>query len=346
VRVKATALNIEDITVGAGEWPGLTLKPTKEAPVVLGQEFAGIVEEVGAKVKNFKPGDAVFGHKNPLRLRYGSWAELVSISENTLLLKPEDLSFSEAAGLPKSGLVAYGAVKAAGFLSLPVLETAPGKMIRLGEDDVVASKDNPALLFRKGSEDAITKEAKVALVGASTTIGLIILQMLTSRKVAVVGVSSSKSAHVVLSAGALAVLDRNKGGLDTIKGQELNFDVVIDCVGGQAVEESARRAMGGRGLFVTIVGGGDGAFAEGATNQLAHAGRTVTKSVKSIFSKFKYTLATVPLTGGVEVLKQLLEEKVKCVVDSEVEIFDLEALRAAVDKVNAHRTKGRLVLVN
>ena len=29
VRVKATALNIEDITVGAGEWPGLTLKPTK-----------------------------------------------------------------------------------------------------------------------------------------------------------------------------------------------------------------------------------------------------------------------------------------------------------------------------
>ena len=29
MRVKATALNIEDITVGAGEWPGLTSKPTK-----------------------------------------------------------------------------------------------------------------------------------------------------------------------------------------------------------------------------------------------------------------------------------------------------------------------------
>ena len=63
VRVKATALNIEDIAIGAGEWPGVTLKPTKEAPVVPGQEFAGIVEEIGSKVKNFKPGDAVLGHK-------------------------------------------------------------------------------------------------------------------------------------------------------------------------------------------------------------------------------------------------------------------------------------------
>ena len=63
VRVKATALNIEDIMIGAGERPGITLKPSKEAPLVPGQEFAGVVEEVGSKVKNFKPGDAVLGHK-------------------------------------------------------------------------------------------------------------------------------------------------------------------------------------------------------------------------------------------------------------------------------------------
>ena len=275
----------------------------------------------------------------PLRVRYGSWSELVSISESCLVLKPDQLSFSEAAGMPMSALVAYGAVKSAGFLSLPIQET-PDK-VKVGEEEVEASAENPTLLVRRGSVGV--KEAKVALVGASSTIGLIIVDMLVSRGVPVVGVSSSSSAPAVLSAGAVGVLDRNKGGLDS-KG-ELNFEVVIDCVGGQAVEDSARRAMKDRGLFVTIVGGGDNTFTEGAKNQLAHAGRTMSKSFKSVFSSFKYSLATPPMTGGVKVLKQLVEEKVKCVVDSEVEMFNVEALHAAVDKVNAHKTKGRLVLI-
>ena len=181
-------------------------------------------------------------------------------------------------------------------------------------------------------------------MGASSTIGLIIVDMMVARGVDVVGVSSSSSAPAVLSAGAVAVLDRNKGGLEA-KG-DLSFEVIIDCVGGQAVEDSARKAMGGTGHFITIVGGGDNTFTEGAKNQLAHAGRAVSKSFKSIFSSFKYTLATPPMTGGVKVLKQLVKENVKCVVDSEVEMFNVEALIAAVDKVNAHKTKGRLVLTN
>merc|ERR1711971_457324 len=344
VRVKATALNIEDIMIGAGERPGITLKPTKEAPVVPGQEFAGIVEQIGSKVKNFKPGDAVLGHKMPLRVRYGSWAEFVAINESCLLLKPDHLSFSEAAGLPMSALVAYGALKAAGLISLPVLETTPGKIARVGQDEVETTTENPTLLVRKGSSGGEASHARVAVVGASSTIGLIIMDMMVSRGGAVVGVCSSSSAPVVLSAGAAAVLDRNKGGLDA-KG-ELSFEVVIDCVGGQAVEDTARRAMEGSGHFVTIVGGGDDTFTEGAENQLAHAGRTMLRSFKSIFSKFKYSLGSPPMTGGVKVLKQLVKENVKCVVDSEVEMFNVEALLAAIDKVNAHKTKGRLVLTN
>ena len=253
-------------------------------------------------------------------MRYGTWAEFVSVNENCLLLKPDDLSFPEASGLPKSALVAYGAVKSAGFISRPVLETL-AKPARVGDEEVEASRRNPTLLVRKDSCQEEVSQARVAVVGASSTIGLIIVDMLVARGVAVVGVSSSSSAPVVLSAGAVAVLDRNKGGLDA-KG-ELRFDVVIDCVGGREVEESARRAMGGSGHFVTIVGGGDNPFAEGAKNQLAHTGQTVSKSLKSIFSSFKYTAATVPMTGGVKVLKQLVKENVKCVVDSEVQMFNV-----------------------
>ena len=243
-----------------------------------------------------------------------------------------------------SALVAYGAVKAAGFISLPVLETTPDNAARLVQEEVEATTENPTQLVRKGSGGAEASQARVAVVGASSTIGLIIVDMMVSRGVAVVGVSSSSSAPAVLSAGAVAVLDRNKGGLDA-KG-DLSFEVVIDCVGGQAVEDSARKAMEGTGHFVTIVGGGDDTFTEGAKNQLAHAGRTMSKSLKSIFSSFKYSLGTPPITGGVKVLKQLVKENVKCVVDSEVEMFNVEALLAAVDKVNAHKTKGRLVLTN
>ena len=63
VRVVATALNIEDIMTAVGRRIGVSLIATPEDPVVLGQEFAGVVEEVGGKVKKFAVGDAVLGRK-------------------------------------------------------------------------------------------------------------------------------------------------------------------------------------------------------------------------------------------------------------------------------------------
>ena len=63
VRVVATALNIEDIMTAVGRRIGVSLIATPEDPVVLGQEFAGVVEEIGGKVKKFTVGDEVLGHK-------------------------------------------------------------------------------------------------------------------------------------------------------------------------------------------------------------------------------------------------------------------------------------------
>ena len=279
----------------------------------------------------------------PFRVRLGSWAEFVSLAESALVLKPPSYSFSQAAALPMSALVAFGAVKSGGFLSCPVVQSDK-QTAATSEAEVETSEDNPALVVRRGCDLQSLQQARVAVVGASSTIGLMVVDMLVSRAVKVVGVSSASSAPTVLSNGALAVLDRNKGGLEAKK--DLGFDVVIDCVGGKEVEDSARKAMEGRGHFVTVVGpGDDNTFADVGTNQLSHGFKIASKSFKSLFTGTKYTLASMPLTGKANILKQLMEENIKSVVDSEVEMFNEEALIAAVNKVNSHKTRGRLVLV-
>ena len=294
----------------------------------------------------------------PFRVRLGSWAEFVSVGESALVLKPPSYSFSEAAALPMSALVAYGAVKSAGFLNTPVVQSDKPTASTDVEVDVEvkveveaktevvveATEDNPALLVRRGCDLQTVQQARVAVVGASSTIGLMVVDMLVSRAVKVVGVSSASSAPTVLSNGALAVLDRTQGGLEAKK--DLGFDVIIDCVGGQEVEDAARKAMEGRGRFVTVVGPGDNnTFADIGTNQITHGLKIASRSFKSLFIGTKYTLASMPLTGKTNILKQLMKENIKSVLDSEVEMFNEEALIAAVNKVNSHKTRGRLVLV-
>ena len=53
----------------------------------------------------------------------------------------------------------------------------------------------------------------------------------------------------------------------------------------------------------------------------------------------------MPITGQTKVLEQLINENIKSVIDSEVDMFNQDAMIAAVEKVNGHKTKGRLVLV-
>ncbi len=66
----------------------------------LGADFAGQVEAVGRNVKQFQPGDEVFGTGN------GSFAEYVSVAESALALKPVNLSFEEAAAVPMAAVTA------------------------------------------------------------------------------------------------------------------------------------------------------------------------------------------------------------------------------------------------
>jgi len=346
VRVKASGLNIEDVIIGVGRML-VSITATKEAPVVLGQEFSGVVEEVGSNVKELKQGDKVFGHKFGLKIRFGSWAEFVAVDEQVLVKMGENYSFAESAALPMSALVAYGAAKATGLFGLPVLENIPHKT--RNQEDVVAVKDvdNEALIMDTKIDKDILKDTKIALVGASSTIGLMVLDMLASRGEKVVGVSSASSAAPVLANGAVAVLDRHVDGGLARKG-DMQFDIVIDCIGGQEIEDSARKALGSRGHFITVVGPGENNFAEGMVGVGGHLGHAVSiaaRTFKSMFCNSKYTLATMPLSGKAEILEDLMKENLKSVIDSEVEMFNEDSVHKAVDKVNNHKNKGRLVFV-
>ena len=66
----------------------------------LGADVAGIVESVGPRAARFKPGNAVYGTCK------GSFAEYACAPERTLAMKPENLTFQQAASIPIAGLTA------------------------------------------------------------------------------------------------------------------------------------------------------------------------------------------------------------------------------------------------
>jgi NADPH:quinone reductase-like Zn-dependent oxidoreductase len=81
------------------------VKPKNPVP---GTDMAGHVESVGNNVEQFQPGDEVFGEtvtRNQWR-NAGAFAEYVSVAEESLALKPANLTFEQAAAVPTSALIA------------------------------------------------------------------------------------------------------------------------------------------------------------------------------------------------------------------------------------------------
>lgn len=71
---------------------------------ILGCDIAGRVEEIGKNVKQFNPGDEVFGDISGCG--WGGFAEYVCARVNAVTLKPAGISYEEAAAVPQSALLA------------------------------------------------------------------------------------------------------------------------------------------------------------------------------------------------------------------------------------------------
>ena len=140
------------------------LKPKIKIP---GTDIAGRVVMVGRNVTQFQPGDEVFG----TLAGFGALAEYASVPENTLVSKPANLSFEEAAAVPQAALVALQGLRDKGE-------------IQAGQ--------------------------KVLIYGASGGIGTFAVQIAKYFGAEVTGVCSTGNLDMVHSLGADHVIDYTK----------------------------------------------------------------------------------------------------------------------------------------
>lgn len=106
IRVHAAGLNPVDYKIREG---ALKAIQRYSLPVVMGCEFAGVVEKVGKDADRFKPGDRVFARVAKDRL--GAFAEYAVVDQGLLAKVPEGLDLAAAAGVPLAGLTALQALR-------------------------------------------------------------------------------------------------------------------------------------------------------------------------------------------------------------------------------------------
>lgn len=137
---------------------------------ILGADIAGRVEAVGKNVKQFHPGDEVFGDIFACGL--GGFAEYVCVPEQSAVLtKPAGMTFEEAAAVPLAALTALQGLRDYG-------------RIRSGH--------------------------KVLVHGASGGVGTFAVQIAKSFGAEVTGVCSTRNVDMVHSIGADHVIDYTK----------------------------------------------------------------------------------------------------------------------------------------
>ena len=113
IQIHAASLNSRDLRMLRAKpifmrlMPGGLFRPKNK---ILGADLAGRVETIGSNVKQFKPGDEVFGFL-PSATGRGTFAEYVCASERFLAFKPANLTFEQAAAVPLAAMTALQGIR-------------------------------------------------------------------------------------------------------------------------------------------------------------------------------------------------------------------------------------------
>ena len=111
VRMKAATANPMDWKIRNGE---MRIMTGRTFPRGLGNDFAGVVEAVGAGVTRLSAGDAVLGATSLKGA--GAFAEMVLAEEKAVVKKPAGLAYEQAAAIPIVGVTAFQALLSKGRL--------------------------------------------------------------------------------------------------------------------------------------------------------------------------------------------------------------------------------------
>ena len=216
VRVKASGVNPVD-------WKMRSQGPLRLAarligpppPVVVGIDFAGVVDAVGNDISRIRVGDRVVGGTDFSRGQRGSYADTVVVRPDQVAVLPKGFDLEIAGALPVAGVTAY----------MCVVET-----VALGPGD------------------------KALILGASGGVGQIAVQLAKGQGALVVGVCSGKNAELVRSLGADVVIDYTEGDpLDQAQ-KHGPFKVILDGVGEASGPRCrALLAPGGRHQMIATV---------------------------------------------------------------------------------------------
>lgn len=215
VRVKAAAIN----PVDAGVRKGMLASFIPVAfPAIPGWDVAGVIEERGFAARRFAVGDEVYAYARRPVVQWGSFAEYIVLPESYLALKPKNISWEEAAGIPLVGLTAYQS------------------------------------LFDVGG---LQEGQTVLILGASGGVGSLGIQLAKNRGAKAIGVASARNHDYMVQLGAIGSVDYNSTQLaeDVKKLAPGGVDLIFDCASGDTLNNSLPALKPG-GRIVSILNRG------------------------------------------------------------------------------------------
>jgi NADPH:quinone reductase-like Zn-dependent oxidoreductase len=194
-------------------------RPTEKFPFVMGQDFAGVVSQTGARVTKYREGERIFG----IAGEHGSYAQYTIVSEDDreqpIAKIPDNVGDADAAALPTAGLTALASVEA--------LQPASG--------------------------------SNVLVLGATGGVGSLAVQIARDRGAQVIGTGGAASEEFARSLGVNEFIAYDRSDVvEAVKNAHPEgVDAVLDLVNDADAIKNVATAMHAESRIVSTIGSAD-----------------------------------------------------------------------------------------